>query len=243
MSDSEAPGDPVTPVDPGAADEPVVPGDAVAPGGAATVGLLLAAGAGRRYGRPKILVPGWLEHAVEALVGGGCDRVLVVTGAARAPMPLGAVEVHCADWDRGIGASLAAGLRAVAAGAAEGRMAAAGDAGSAGAEAGGTGPTELLVRRVAIHLVDYPDIAADTVRRVLDAAGDHLARATFDGRARHPVVVPADHLPGLLAALTDDDGAAPYLRGRQVRPVECGDLATGEDVDRPTPRSRPVGRV
>jgi nicotine blue oxidoreductase len=181
--------------------------DSRTPGDAETVGLLLAAGAGRRYGGPKILVPTWLEHAVGALLGGGCDRVIVVTGAARAPMPTGATEVHCADWNRGIGASLAAGLRAVGAG--------------------------ERPRRVAIHLVDYPDIGADTVRRVLSAAGDHLARATFDGRARHPVVVPAGHLPGLLAALTDDDGAAPYLRGHQVRLVECGDLATGEDVDRP----------
>lgn len=188
--------------------------------GPETIGLLLAAGAGRRYGRPKILVPTWLERAVGALRDGGCDRVLVVTGAARPAMPAGASEVHCPEWDRGIGASLAAGLRAVGAGA-------------VGAE--GTAP----VRRVALHLVDYPDIGADTVRRVLDAAGDDLARASFDGRGRHPVVVPAAHLPELLAALTDDDGAAPYLRGRPVRMVECGDLATGGDVDRPPGVDRP----
>ncbi|MGC5615365.1 nucleotidyltransferase family protein [Georgenia sp. Z1491] len=170
-----------------------------------TYGLLLAAGAGRRYGHPKILVPGWLEHAVDALGRGGCDRVLVVTGAARPEIPRGAEEVHCAGWDRGMGVSLRAGLGAVPAGAG----------------------------RVAIHLVDYPDIGHDVVARILSAAGDDLARAAFDGRPRHPVVVPAAHLAPLLAALTDDDGAAPYLRGQRVRLVECGDLAGGEDVDVP----------
>jgi len=44
-------------------------------------GLLLAAGAGRRMGRPKALVPGWLRASVAALRAGGCDRVTVVLGA------------------------------------------------------------------------------------------------------------------------------------------------------------------
>ncbi|MGO1509050.1 MAG: nucleotidyltransferase family protein [Actinomycetales bacterium] len=169
-------------------------------------GLLLAAGAGRRYGRPKILVEDWLERAVAALRDGGCDDVVVVTGAARPDLPEGVREVHCAGWDRGIGASLRTGLDAVDPGA-----------------------------RVAVHLVDYPDIGADVVRRVLDEGGDGLARAAFGGRGRHPVLIPSAHRAPLRAALTDDDGAAPYLRIHPVRLVECGDLAGGEDVD--TPRS------
>ena len=46
-------------------------------------GLLLAAGAGRRYGMPKALVDGgaWLRRAVATLTDGGCDSVLVVVGA------------------------------------------------------------------------------------------------------------------------------------------------------------------
>ena len=49
-------------------------------------GLLLAAGAGRRFGGPKALVQDgqgpWLHRAVRALLDGGCVDVLVVTGAA-----------------------------------------------------------------------------------------------------------------------------------------------------------------
>ncbi len=48
------------------------------------VGVLLAAGAGRRYGSPKVLAHGgaWLQAAVTALAEGGCAQVLVVLGAA-----------------------------------------------------------------------------------------------------------------------------------------------------------------
>lgn len=166
-----------------------------------TAGLVLAAGAGSRYGRPKILVEGWLAGAVTALREGGCDTVTVVTGAARPAMPAGAREVHCPIWRRGPGASLRAGLGAVEA------------------------------QRVVIHLVDCPDVGPDVVRRLLDRGGEQPARAVFEGRPGHPVVLPRPHLAPLLAALRDDTGAGPYLRTHPHTTVECGDLATGRDVD------------
>ena len=50
------------------------------------IGLLLAAGAGTRMGRPKALVLDdegrpWLHRAIDALRDGGCDHVIVVLGA------------------------------------------------------------------------------------------------------------------------------------------------------------------
>ncbi|HRD14869.1 MAG TPA: NTP transferase domain-containing protein, partial [Mycobacterium sp.] len=47
-------------------------------------GVLLAAGAGTRFGMPKVLAErgSWLRAAVAALSGGGCDDVVVVLGAA-----------------------------------------------------------------------------------------------------------------------------------------------------------------
>lgn len=170
------------------------------------VGLLLAAGAGTRYGMPKVLAAEgeWLRAAVTALADGGCDDVLVVLGAAIVEVPPPARTVVAADWETGMSASLRAGLAA--------------------ADAADT---------VAIHLVDTPDVTAGVVRRVLDAASDTgLARATFRGRPGHPVVVAARHRPGLLAALGGDEGARAFLAGRNdLVAVECGDLASGVDVD------------
>lgn len=175
---------------------------------AAVAGLVLAAGAGTRYGQPKILVPGWLDAAVDALRSGGCADVRVVTGAARVPMPAGAAEVHCPEWARGMGASLRAGLTS----------------------------WESHPNFVVVQVVDCPDIGAVVVRRVLAAADHgHVARAVFDGRPGHPVVFPRRQIPALLAALNDDAGAATFLAGRtDLLRVECADLATGTDVDRPT---------
>src|SRR5690606_37672356 len=86
---------------------------------AVVVGIVLAAGAGTRYGRPKALAEGgaWLRAAIEALRGGGCDRVVVVLGAtgphhAGLGIPADVTTVWAADWARGLSASLRAGLRA-----------------------------------------------------------------------------------------------------------------------------------
>lgn len=176
-----------------------------------TVGLILAAGAGRRYGAPKILVPGWLDTAVAALRGGGCDEVHVVTGAARPPPAADVREIHAENWADGIGASLRTGLAYL------------------------TGRPEA--GEIVIHVVDCPDIGPDVVARVL-GAGPGLRRAVFDGRRGHPVVLPHAHLRPLLEEVTDENGAGPYVRRQDHEVVECGDLASGMDIDRPTPPVR-----
>jgi CTP:molybdopterin cytidylyltransferase MocA len=92
-------------------------------------GLLLAAGAGSRYGSPKALVRGadgvpWLVRAAGTLERAGCSPVIVVLGAGGAEAeallgesggPGGRVVVHAADWAEGLAASLRAGLRAASA--------------------------------------------------------------------------------------------------------------------------------
>lgn len=140
--------------------------------------------------------------AVAALAGGGCDDVVVVLGAAVVAVPAPARAVVARDWESGAGASLRAGLGAVA------------DADAA-----------------VIHLVDTPDVTADVVRRVL-ATGALLARATYGGRPGHPVVIAREFWPDLVATLRGDEGARGFLAGRDdLVLVECGDLASGEDVD------------
>ena len=173
-------------------------------------GIVLAAGAGTRYGLPKVLADNgdWLNRAVAALDDGGCDEVIVVLGAAgedAVDVPAPARAVHAADWADGLSASLRAGLNAADA------------------------------AFVVIHLVDTPDIGADVVARVLGAgrpAPSGLARAVYAGRPGHPVVIARRHWPELLTGLRGDVGAGPFLRARDdVIAVECGDLAGGADID------------
>ncbi|PUA81611.1 nucleotidyltransferase family protein [Nocardioides currus] len=177
-----------------------------------TAGLLLAAGAGRRMGMPKALVhdadgTSWLRRSVEVLLDGGCTQVRVVLGAqageARALLTGTAATVVVADdWAEGMGASLRAGLDAAAHD---------GD--------------------VLVSLVDLPDVGADVIARVL-ACGATLARATYDGRPGHPVLIGRDHVEPLAATLHGDVGAKAYLEAQDTLGVECGDLATGRDRDR-----------
>lgn len=175
---------------------------------AAVAGVVLAAGAGSRFGMPKVLAEEgvWLRRAVSALAGGGCDDVIVVLGAAVVDVPAPARAVVAARWADGMSASVREGL------------AAAGDA-----------------QWVILHTVDTPDVAADVVARVLAAArgsGSGLARAVYEGRPGHPVVVARRHLAELTGTLDGDQGARAFLGGREdVVAVECGDLATGLDID------------
>lgn len=169
-------------------------------------GVVLAAGAGTRFGMPKVSAAQgeWLKSAVRALSEGGCDDVVVVLGAAVVDVPAPARAVVATDWSDGLSASLRAGICAA-------------------------GTAQQLV----LHLVDTPDVGADVVRRVLAAAGPSgLARATYAGRPGHPVVIARRHWPALLETLHGDEGARPFLRGRaDVAAVDCSDLATGADID------------
>jgi molybdenum cofactor cytidylyltransferase len=172
------------------------------------VGVLLAAGAGRRYGKPKVLVDRWLSTAVTALRDGGCANVVLVLGATQVPIPPGVTAISAPHWREGLSASVRTGL---------------GQAQRMGAE------------YAVLHVIDTPDVGSAVVARVLDRAltsRSGLARAYFGGRPGHPVVIACRHWPGVLAAMSADSGARAYLRTRDdVEHVECSDLASGSDID------------
>lgn len=137
----------------------------------------------------------------------------VVLGAAAEEaatlVPPGSVSVVvCDDWAEGMSASLRAGLAALDA-------------------------TEA--RAAVVTLVDLPDVGPEVVRRVIDLGTDPgvLARATYDGRPGHPVLLGRDHWAAVAETATGDAGARDYLARHPVFEVECGDLATGVDVDTP----------
>jgi CTP:molybdopterin cytidylyltransferase MocA len=187
------------------------------------LGILLAAGAGRRAGGPKALRvdadgTSWLERSIKVLRDGGCDAIIVVLGceAARA-RDLIASSTLAADpaitlvdapgWERGMGSSLHSGLLAAQA---------------------------VRWRAVLVHLIDLPDVTAQVVRRMIrqsPAGTAALARATYGGRPGHPVLIGRDHLKLIMVGLTGDSGAKDYLIQHGAHRVECGDLASGQDHD------------
>ena len=185
-------------------------------------GLVLAAGAGRRMGGPKALLrlspdaPTLAERAVGVVRAGGCERVVVVVGAqaeraGRHAARTGAEVVHAADWAEGMSASLSAGLQALA--------------------------PDPTVEAALVMLVDLPDVEAPVIERVLARVGGEpataLVRAAYEGRPGHPVVLGRAHWPEVVEHARGDAGARAVLTPERTDLVECGDLATGRDIDRP----------
>lgn len=183
-----------------------------------TAGVVLAAGAGRRYGRPKALVSydGELlvDRAANTLRAGGCDEVLVVLGAAaeqvrtQAHLTEANVVVND-DWSTGMGSTLRLALSTLA-----------------------TTSHDAAV----ILLVDTPGVTADAVRRMGQlATAATLAAATYRGRRGHPVVIGRDHWAGVRALAVGDVGARPYLahHADQVREIACDDVSDDTDLDTP----------
>jgi nicotine blue oxidoreductase len=179
-------------------------------------------------GGPKALVrldadgPTLVERAVTVLHDGGCSGVTVVAGAAGEEVAAVVNRlgwdvdiVPCPDWDEGMGASLRAGLTALARSVHEG---------------------EGSVDAALVTLVDLPDLIPDVVVRVLPSDGGPglratLRRAAYGGSPGHPALIGRDHWDGVVETAVGDQGARPYFRTHPHDLVECGDLATGRDVD------------
>jgi molybdenum cofactor cytidylyltransferase len=177
-------------------------------------GLILAAGAGTRFGGRKQLAEldgrPLLEHAVQAMTAAPVGRVVVVLGAlveeVTATVDLhGAEPLTCERWDEGQAASLACGL------------------------------AELSdCEAVVVTLGDQPRMSPDAIRRVISARDGEAAavRATYFGAPGHPVLLERELFESF-RNVTGDHGARNLLLSVQVRDVPCEDLGGGEDVDTP----------
>jgi CTP:molybdopterin cytidylyltransferase MocA len=122
--------------------------------------VVLAAGAATRFGSPKqqLLLPAVLD----AVRASSVDEVVVVSGAY--PLEVDARVVECAEWERGPGASLRCGLRAL--------------------------PPET--EAAVVVLADGPDLVPAAVDRVVAAwraGGGDVVAASYGGDRGHPVVL------------------------------------------------------
>lgn len=211
-------------------------GDASAsPASGPVIGLLLAAGFGRRFDpdgrRDKLLAEaGGARVATRAArsLAGACDRVIAVVrpgaSALRDALVAGGVSgiVECPDAHLGMGHSLARGAEAAAA---------------------------LRPRRLVVALADMPWIEPATIRalvaqadaregREVSASGDAGGRAgwivvpAYRGQRGHPVVFGAVHLAAL-GRCTGDRGAAALLSEYPVARIAVEDAGVIRDVDEP----------
>lgn len=182
----------------------------------AIVGILLAAGAARRFGSDKLIFPlaGGRSMALVAAsnLRPACDRLVVVLRSADHPLAAlldaeGAELVIAADADGGMGHSLAAAVRATP-------------------EAAGW----------VVALADMPFIRSASHAAVAAAlrAGASLAATEFQGRRGHPVGFSRQWLAPL-SALAGDQGGRDILREHRQQLVSCAvdDAGVLTDIDRP----------
>jgi nicotine blue oxidoreductase len=178
--------------------------------------VVLAAGAGSRFGGGKLLAKldgaTLVEHVIGALERASVDETLVVVGADAEKLrevcePYGVRIVENPAWAAGQSTSVRAGLEAL------------------GPEA----------RAAVVLLGDQPLVGMGAVERLVGAfeEGADVAVATYGGRRRNPVLFSRDVWPSLLEDLSGDEGARGFLRRRPglVVEVPCDGVGDPADVD------------
>lgn len=174
--------------------------------------LVLAAGAGRRFGGRKQLARlagrPLLEHALANAAVAPVDRVVAVLGSGAAEITAevalhGAEPLVCEGWEEGMAASLRDGIAALA-------------------------DCEAAV----VLLGDQPFVGAEAVERVLASRGPEwdAVRATYRGDPGHPVLI-EQRLFTAVAGLRGGAGARSVLAAERTREVPCDDVADPLDVD------------
>lgn len=192
---------------------------------AAWSAIVLAAGAGRRFGGRKLLAPfeggPLIEGALRAAFASPASTIILVTGSDAGEVEAAARAfadrqgegsrlqiVHAPDHAEGMGASLRAGAAAL-------------PADAAGA---------------FVFLGDMPRVPAALLPRLVEAveAGAAAAAPVCEGRRGHPVLFGAELFDPLRQA-SGDEGARAALAGLGPRLVliDTDDAGVLFDVDRP----------
>ena len=179
--------------------------------------LILAAGAARRFGGPKMLamldgVP-VIRRTAEAVIAAGFDDVVVATGSQHGQIVMALSGLSCRmvetpDWPEGIAASIRAGSAALA----------------------GAGAGEGLF----VFLGDMPLVPIDLCAPLsaLAEGSGYAARPRVGGKPGHPVCFRPAAMADL-ARLQGDDGAAPLLKHRPLAYLDTDDAGALLDIDAP----------
>jgi CTP:molybdopterin cytidylyltransferase MocA len=173
------------------------------------VGLILAAGEGKRFGQPKAtyIYQGerLVDRAVRLLRESGAEEIYVVLGAWLGEVP-GAKIIENPKWQTGMGSSLQIGLNYLA------------------------NNTEL--NRILITLVDLPGLTAPAITRVATDENE-ISVASYAGVRGHPVAFERQHWIPVAQSAHGDSGARDYLKthSEKIKLIEVSDIASGEDLD------------
>jgi molybdenum cofactor cytidylyltransferase len=188
------------------------------------VGLVLAAGAGSRFGGGKLLarIGGRpvLQRVLDALADSGVDDVVVVLGR-----DAGAVEAAI-DWrterrivnpepDRGLSSSLQVGFEAV----------------------------DHAAGAVLVALGDQPLVSTEAIRALVDAPPKRgrpiVVPAYADERGHNPLLLRRAGF-GLVAEAAGDRGLGPVMAAHPDLVVEIPMAGTNPDVDTPDDLARAI---
>ncbi len=184
-------------------------------------GILLAAGASRRFGADKLTqrLPDGEQVAVRACRNllSSTDKVLAVVRPnspvlTRQLQTLGAEVIVCVDSELGMGVSLAFAIRACP-------------------HANGW----------VIALADMPWIMPTTIEKVTNElrAGAKIVAPCWQGQRGHPVGF-SKIFGSELAQLQGDSGAKSLLQThiQQLKLIDCNDPGVLQDIDHPTDLSK-----
>ncbi len=206
--------------------------------------IVLAAGASRRMGRPKLHLPfggaSVLASTIESALGAGL-RVIIVGRPDDA-----LVETHARpgrvllatnpDPERGMLSSLKAGL-ALAARSARDRGTATAEGQEAAAEA-----QEGSASGFFFIPGDMPLVRSSTYQLLLNMPSGGPLIASFRGRRGHPVLMPASLREAVLA-LPDEGNLRALIDASGPRLVETDDEGTVTDLDLPAEYESAAARL
>jgi CTP:molybdopterin cytidylyltransferase MocA len=184
--------------------------------------IVLAAGAGSRFGGAKLLAPYQGRPLVEAVLRklheAPVGEIIAVVGdkpgeeeerLRRLCSLHGALIAENPKWKEGISTSVKRGLAAC--------------------------PPEADA--AVIVLGDQPLVGAGAVKRLVAAheGGATVAVATYGGKRRNPALFARETWPMLEEELSGDEGARRFLKRHpeMVTEVPCDDVADPTDVDTP----------